>query len=119
MNFYNFKQRSSFPKFTIRDAYNRYFMEMGYFTTNFIPLQFNGVVTCLSLVGVLILVIILRKMSQDNYKNRGWRLLGLYLPDKYLFRRAFFRIFVVFYLQILMTSILGVITLDDIKSEFP
>ena len=92
---------------------------MGYFTTNFIPLNINGCIASLSLTILCILVIYLRKMTRENYQSRIVRLVGVYLPDQNLFRRIVFRIFVVFYLQILMTSILGIIVINDIKKEFP
>lgn len=58
----------------------------------------NGSIISLVTASLCIIVIFLRKITKDRYRNRAYRLLGVYLPDRYLFRRIFFRVFVVFYL---------------------
>ena len=95
MTFYLVPQFSDFASYNMREPWNRQFDEMGYFCANFIPLLYLGTIILTCLLGINFIYIIIRRITVKNHKKKYCRALGIYSPDKYLFRRLFFKIFMI------------------------
>ena len=91
---------------------------MGYFTTNFLPLQFTTIIIITSLIVIAILFKMLTRCTVHHWKKANCRKIGIHLPKEDLFRKLVFRIFIQFFLEILLSATSCLLVLDSLDDDF-
>lgn len=91
-------------KFTEKRAFNRRFYEMGYYSSNFIPLEFTSVCIIFSILFLGLIFYTLARCSVKHYRKKCCRWVGIILPSSYIFRRVFFRIYILMFIQFFLSG---------------
>ena len=105
-------------KFTEKQAFSRTYFEMGYFSSNFIPLQFTAVCAIVIVLFFSILFNTCSRISLRNYKRVCCRWMGIILPSRNFFKRIFFRIYLLLFLQIFLSAQICLFPITSVKDEF-
>ena len=84
VQFYSFKaelfNRKSIFEYSEKAPYNHNFEEMGYLTTNFIPMQYWPVVIVIMLTILSFILNLIIRTTQMLYKKPCCRITGMALP---------------------------------------
>ena len=91
---------------------------MGYFTTNFIPLQITAVIFIFSIIYLSILMNVLAILTKYCYRRKCCRLLGVVLPKENLFMRILYRVFVISFLEIFFSAYVSLYPIESLDHEF-
>ena len=121
MRFYSFRHqivKDLFKLYTYKEPHDFRFGSMGYFTTNFIPLQITAVIFISSLIFLSMLMNFLAFLTLKSYKKKCCRILGLMLPSKNFFRTILYRVFLESFLEIFFSAFISLYSISSLKEEF-
>mmetsp|Transcript_14973 Transcript_14973/g.23171 ORF Transcript_14973/g.23171 Transcript_14973/m.23171 type:complete len:141 (+) Transcript_14973:6233-6655(+) len=89
VRFYTFQLKSGsdedeslLGKFSWKPPFNRNFEEMGFFTTNFLPLQYSLIIILSSIIVVALFLKALTRCTVRHWKKACCRKVGTHLPKE-------------------------------------